>query len=79
MKSHQAVYPLATMCRVLGISSSGYYAWCRHPISARARRDAEILEKIRAVHEFSRGTYGVPRIHAELVAQGMHVYRPAFG
>jgi putative transposase len=63
------------MCRVLGVSSSGYYAWCRRSISARARCDAEILEKIRAVHAFSRGTYGVPRIHAELVAQGMHVSR----
>ena len=63
------------MCRVLGVSSSGYYAWRRRRPSARARRDEGLREAIRAIHEDSRGTYGVPRMHAELSAQGCRVSR----
>jgi putative transposase len=54
------------MCRVLKISRSGYYAWCDRPLSARARRDHWLTEKIEAIHQRSRGVYGVPMIHAEL-------------
>ena len=75
MSANQAVYPIATMCRVLGVSASGYYAWQQRPPSARARADAALLERIRAVHEKSRGTYGVPRVHAELRAEGTRVSR----
>jgi putative transposase len=54
------------MCRVLEVSTSGYYAWlCREP-SAHSRRDTELRTKIRMIHEESRGTYGVPRMHIEL-------------
>ena len=63
------------MCRVLGVSPSGYYAWRSRGLSARARRDEELREAIRAIHEASRGTYGVPRVHAELAAQGCRVSR----
>ena len=63
------------MCRVLGVSPSGYYAWRSRTQSARARRDEELREAIRAIHEASRGTYGVPRVHAELAAQGCRVSR----
>ena len=75
MKSHQAECPVATMCRVLGVSASGYYAWLKRPLCERARRDAELLEKIRVLHSRSRGTYGVPRLHADLVAEGIRVSR----
>ncbi|MGH9389729.1 MAG: IS3 family transposase, partial [Vicinamibacteria bacterium] len=75
MTSHQAMYPVATMCRVLGVSASGYYAWLKRPLCERARRDGELIERIRAIHERSRGTYGVPRVHADLVAEGAHVGR----
>jgi putative transposase len=54
------------MCRVLEVSTSGYYAWCQRAPSPRARADAELSLRMRAIHEHSRGTYGVPRIHAEL-------------
>jgi putative transposase len=54
------------MCRVLKISRSGYYAWCDRPLSARARRDHWLTEKIEAIHQRSRGVYGAPMIHAEL-------------
>ena len=42
MKGHRAIFPLAAMCRVLGLSTSGYHGWLRRPPSARARRDAEL-------------------------------------
>jgi putative transposase len=60
---------------VLEVSASGYYAWSTRPASARAQGNAALLDRIRAIHERSRGTYGVPRIHAELAAQGIHVGR----
>ena len=63
------------MCRVLGVSSSGYYAWRERPPSKRAILDAALLARIRAIHEYSRGTYGVPRIFEELKAEGIHVGR----
>ena len=75
MKAHRAEFPIATMCRVLGVSRSGYYAWLKRPPSKRARRDAELLEKIKTIHKRSRGTYGSPRVHAELRAQGIRVSR----
>jgi putative transposase len=63
------------MCRVLGVSTSGYYAWRTRPRSERARADAELSLRIQAIHERSRTTYGAPRIHAELAAQGVRVGR----
>jgi transposase InsO family protein len=54
-------------CRVLGVSESGYYAWRKRPLSARAVRHAWLTDRIRAVHAASRGTYGARRVHAELV------------
>ena len=75
MKANQAAHSIATMCRVLGVSASGYYAWQRRGASARARTDAELLEQIRAFHRRSRGTYGAPRIHRDLRAAGVRVGR----
>ena len=54
------------MCRVLGVSRSGYYAWRKRARSARAVEDERLTEIIEEIHAASRGTYGVPRIHAEL-------------
>lgn len=75
MSQNRAVYPVATMCRVLGVSPSGYYAWTGRPPSARAQLDATLTEKIRAAHAGSNGTYGAPRIRAELADQGTQVGR----
>ncbi len=69
------MYPIATMCRLLEVSPSGYYAWlCRAP-AARSVSDAALTERIREIHEDSRGTYGAPRIHAELKDQGWRISR----
>ena len=72
---NQADYPVATMCCLLEVSTSGFYAWLKRSESARARRDAELADKVEAIHLRSRGTYGAPRIHAELCAQGEQVGR----
>ena len=72
---NQASYKIATMCQVLGVSTSGYYGWRGRQPSNRAQQDTSMLARIRAIHERSRGTYGVPRIHAQLSAQGTHVGR----
>ena len=61
------------MCRVLDISTSGYYAWRNRKPSKRAREDAMLTEKIREIHDWSRGTYGAPRVHAALQDEGIRV------
>jgi putative transposase len=75
VKAHQARYPVATMCRLLGVSTSGYYGWQRRKPSARWQDDQRLLTRITAIHRRSHGTYGVPRIHAELAAEGVRVGR----
>jgi putative transposase len=69
------MYAIATMCRLLEVSTSGYYAWRKRPSSARARVDAGLSICIQAIHERSRATYGAPRIHAELAAAGIRIGR----
>lgn len=63
------------MCRVLEVSTSGYYAWLKRGPSRRAQRDAELTEKIRFYHRRSRGTYGSPRILADLQEEGIAIGR----
>ena len=63
------------MCRLLKVSASGYYAWRKRPESARAERDRELMPRIRRIHAASRGVYGSPRVHAELVAEGVCIGR----
>ena len=63
-------YPVRLLCRVLGVSRSGYYAWCRRPESRRTQANRRLVVAIRVAHTASRGTYGSPRIYAELRAQG---------
>lgn len=64
-------HSVATMCRVLGVSASGFWAWRTRPQSARMIADAELGERIAKIHRDSRGTYGAPRVHAELAEQGL--------
>jgi putative transposase len=73
--ANQANYPIATMCRVLGVSTSGYYAWRKHRPSQREQEDVQLVAQIRSIHARSNGTYGAPRIHAELAAAGVRLGR----
>jgi len=57
---------VAVACRVLRVSTSGYYEWRGRAPSPRAVADAALTAQIREIHASSRGTYGVPRVHAEL-------------
>jgi len=63
---NRAFHSVATMCRVLDVSPSGYYAWRQRAPSARGIRDRELSAAIGASHRASRRTYGRPRIHADL-------------
>jgi putative transposase len=71
----KAQHPVSLLCSVLGVSRAGYYAWKHRPASARQRRDDELLSEIRAIHAESKGTYGWPRIHAELRHRGVRTSR----
>jgi putative transposase len=75
VKAHQAEHPIATQCRALGISESGYYASQSRAPSVRELEDGRLLERIAAFHAESRGTYGVRRVHADLVEAGELVGR----
>jgi putative transposase len=63
-------------CRVLNVSRSGYYDWLGRPDSPRAQENELLLKQIERIHAESRGTYGSPRVHAELtLGLGMPVNR----
>jgi len=64
--AQKAKYSVVCMCRVLEVAPSGYYAWCARTPSSRAHANRVLLEQIRGIHQRSRGTYGAPRVHAEL-------------
>ena len=69
------MYGVRRMCQLLEVSPSGFYGAKDRPRSPRARRDGDLIERIQAIHARSRGTYGAPRVHAELRAQGIRVGR----
>ena len=60
------LYPIQMMCEAMKVSTSGYYAWRTRPESQRKRYDRELMRAIRLLHAESDGTYGSPRMHAEL-------------
>ena len=71
----RAAFPVRALCRVVGASPSGFYAWLRRGSGARGRDDGSLARQIAAIVEASRRTYGSPRVHAELRAQGVRVGR----
>ena len=75
MSAHRADFRVTTMCRVLGVSTSGYYAWQSREQCERAREDEVLSGRIVQIHHQSRRTYGAPRIHAELQEDGLRVGR----
>ena len=70
---NQADYPVATMCRLLKVSKSGFYACEGRGLSARERSDIRLTALIEAIHRHSHGTYGAPRVHAQLHHDGTFV------
>ncbi len=75
IEAEKASHSIPLLCRTLGVSRSGYYAWRRRSPSQRARFDAVLLEKIETIHRNSRASYGAPRVHAELGALGIRCAR----
>lgn len=73
--AEKANYSVSMLCKVLKVSRSGYYAWRDRPPSRRDRENAALIEQIRQIHHRSRGTYGYPRVHAELGALGVRCSR----
>ncbi len=70
IEDHRAQFKVVTMCRVLAVSKAGYYAWRGRPQSAREAANAQLVAAIREIHIESERTYGSPRMHRELEAQG---------
>ncbi len=70
MSANQTAFPVAVMARVLGVSKAGFYAWRERAPSARQVADGALLARVQDVHVASRDTYGAPRVHAALQAQG---------
>ena len=75
IEARRAQHPVSLLCSVLGVSRAGFYAWSRRPASERERRDRELTALIRQIHDESRGSYGWPRMHAELRHRGVRVSR----
>ena len=73
MNANQANIPVHTMCRVLKVSASGYYAWRDRAPSKLAIDNAVMVERIRTIHAESDATYGMPRVRAELIEQGLRI------
>lgn len=73
--ARDVAFPVSVMCRVLGVTRSGFYAWSKRPTPAREKADAQLAATVASVHKRSRKTYGSPRVHAELKARGLRVGR----
>jgi transposase InsO family protein len=73
IEQHSGEFPIAAMCHALQVSRSGYFASRRRPPSKRAVRNQQLAAKISTIHLQSRRTYGSPRVHRELIAQGVAI------
>ena len=73
--ANQAELPVRTMCRVLGVSASGFYAWRERAPSQRSIANAVMTERIRQIHQDSYDSDGMPRVRAELIEQGVSISR----
>ena len=70
IEAQRTHHPVLSLCHTLGVSVSGYYAACARPPSTGTQRQERLTTRIRSIHAASRDTYGAPRIHLDLIAQG---------
>jgi putative transposase len=70
IEAERTSFSVPLMCRMLGVSTSGYYGWRDREPSTRSGENAALTEKIREIQRYSRGIYGSPRVHAELRSIG---------
>lgn len=75
VENHRQIGRVETLCRALGVSVSGYYAWRTREPSQHQQRDEGLLHAIQTVYQAGRGVYGSPRVHAALRQQGLHCSR----
>lgn len=75
IEENAKLFPVEKMCKVLNVSSSGYYYWRKHPVGARQQHQNQLENHIRRVHGKSQCRYGSPRIADELREQGVKVSR----
>lgn len=75
IRDHRGEFRVTSMCRVMRVHRSGFYAWLKQPISKRAAQDRKLLEHIQQSFDESNGIYGSPRIHRDLQSKGIHVGR----
>ena len=75
IEQYKQEFPVVVMCRVLDVSESGFYAWCKRPACQRTREDAQLREEIRQEFSVHQGRYGSPRLHAELRDRGRSIAR----
>ena len=73
IRAHAGRFPVTLMCQTLAVSLSGYYAWVARPESRRTAENRQLLAQIRVIHAESRSTYGSPRVHGTLQAQGQRI------
>jgi hypothetical protein len=71
--AREVAFPVSAICRVLGVTNSGFYAWKKRPKPERVLLDARLAATVAAVHHRSRRTYGSPRVYRELKARGVRV------
>ena len=75
IEAEKASFPIQRMCRVLGVSQSGFFAWGNRPACHRQRQDMIHLAHIRTAFALSNGTYGSPRMHRDLIDEGHQIGR----
>ncbi len=73
--AEKAEHPVARMCKLLGVSRAGFYAWRERPESAHAIEDRRLRVLVRESHERSKRRYDSPRVHRELAKHGVHTSR----
>jgi putative transposase len=73
--AERAAFPVRTLCRLVGVAASGFHAWLRRGPGRRRGDDRRVGARVAAIVAGSRGTYGSPRVHAELRAEGVRVGR----